>query len=801
MRVKKTDAENTAGTRGKSLARTRVARPAAEERPGSRRREEFFGVLHAAAALFFALSLVSYSPRDPCMFIREGAAGPTSNWMGPLGANLAGWLWALFGVSAWAAPLGFVVPAVRRFRGHGAFNWRSDWPRLLLRTAGTVAIMLSASMFVALAEERLTINGEAVRSGGIVGAALAGWLGEGVGRIGALFIGGIAFLVGLIAAIDFSPVRAGRFVVDGLWLLQERAREFVTLQIEARRRRKEVDEEREQIEKTRTQREIKIMVDTPVLEKTRPIIKEKPKPKQEKLPFIKEGSFELPSGDLLDEVSGRRTKVDEEALLKNARVLENKLRDFGVQGEVVAVHPGPVITMYEYKPGSGVKINKIANLADDLAMALSAVSVRIIAPIPGKDVVGIEISNRDREVVFLREIIESETFHKLKSPMPMALGKNITGEPFSFDLRKAPHLLVAGSTGSGKSVSLNTMIMSVLYRSTPKDVQMLMIDPKRLELSIYEGVPHLLHRVIADPKDASAALKWAVSEMQRRYQLLAEQGVRNIDSYNKLVNKDEPPARGKKKKGVKADPASESDTAPVDPDGVEEPSVVAKKGPPTETMPLILIIIDELADLMMVAARDIEESICRLAQMARACGIHLILATQRPSVDVITGLIKANFPSRIAFKVASKTDSRTILDQNGAERLLGQGDMLFLAPGTSSVTRLHGAFVSDEEIKRVTEFWREQGAPRYNDEIVKPQADEAAAVEEEEDEMWDAAVRLVAQTKQASISSLQRKLKIGYNRAARIIEMMEARGLVGPSDGVKPREVFIDPMQLEDDVG
>ena len=374
--------------------------------------------------------------------------------------------------------------------------------------------------------------------------------------------------------------------------------------------------------------------------------------------------------------------------------------------------------MYEYKPGPGIKINKIAGLSDDLAMALSAVSVRIIAPIPGKDVVGIEISNRDREMVFLREILDSGEFNGMKSELPIGLGKSITGDPSIFDLRRAPHLLVAGSTGAGKSVSLNTMIMSILFRATPNEVKMVMVDPKRLELSIYEGIPHLLHKVISDPKDASLALKWTVAEMERRYQMLSEHGVRSINSYNKLVRKAEKEDNKKIKKG---EAALEDSGVTVAVQSSEETDAENTK-PPLEHLPVIIVIIDELADLMMVAAKDIEESICRLAQMARAAGIHMILATQRPSVDVITGLIKANFPSRIAFKVSSKIDSRTIMDQNGAESLLGMGDMLFLAPGTSDLIRLHGAFVSDEEIKRVVAHWIEQGTPDYIDDIIKTSA-------------------------------------------------------------------------------
>lgn len=767
-----------------------------------RRRQELYGVIWSFLALFIGLCLLSFSPRDPCLFIREGTMEPVKNWMGPLGAALSGWLLTLIGFSAGIIPLILAAFAAFAFRGKGGPAWKGGRIRFVIRAAGALMFFLSASVFLELAFATLHIDGETVRAGGISGAALGRTLSGLLGGAGALFAGLLIAIIALMAAADFSPIRAGREVADAALWLRDQAGEAIMRWRERRRRREEVAKDRDFIEKTRTQREIKIVVE----KKPEPLSPKKPepKPKQEKMPFLREGHYDLPGVELLDEVSQGHKKIDQETLLMNAKILENKLRDFGVLGEVVEIQPGPVITMYEYKPGSGIKINKIASLADDLAMALSAVSVRIIAPIPGKNVVGIEISNMNRETVSLREIIESGAFSSLKSPLPMAIGKSITGEPFAFDIRRAPHLLVAGATGSGKSVSLNAMIMSVLYRSTPKEVQMLMIDPKRLELSIYEGIPHLLHRVIADPKDAAVALKWAVAEMERRYTVLAEYGVRNIDSFNRLVTRGDKDKKksGKTRKAEKPDEASEHDTY-VLPDRMgPEPKPEAKElPPPEEPMPVILIIIDELADLMMVAARDCEESICRLAQMARAAGIHLILATQRPSVDVITGLIKANFPARIAFKVASKTDSRTILDQNGAERLLGQGDMLLAQPGTSDLVRLHGAFVSDQEIKRVTEFWREQGEPEYDEAIIKPRPEDKTVENEEQDERWNDAIRLVAQTRQASVSMLQRKLKIGYNRAARIIEMMEVKGMVGPSDGVKPREVLIDQYQVEQMTG
>jgi S-DNA-T family DNA segregation ATPase FtsK/SpoIIIE len=478
----------------------------------------------------------------------------------------------------------------------------------------------------------------------------------------------------------------------------------------------------------------------------------------------------------------------------NARLLEKKLKDFGVDGEVVEICPGPVVTMYEFAPGPGVKVSRIAGLSDDLSMALQALSIRIVAPIPGKGVVGIELPNREREMVSLREIFGSEEFHRGKFRLPLALGKDIAGAPLVTDLSRMPHLLVAGATGSGKSVSINTMILSLLYTATPRDVRIIMVDPKMLELSIYEGIPHLLLPVVTNPKKAALALRWAVEEMGRRYRLMSDKGVRSIDSYNKQLEREEKELEENRDMEIveldEADELPESDEAAIK-EMLEQTEELEHAH-----LPYIVVIVDELADLMMVAGREIEESIARLAQMARAAGIHLILATQRPSVDVITGLIKANFPARISFQVSSKTDSRTILDCNGAESLLGAGDMLFLPPGTAKLRRSHGAFVSDTEVQRVVEFLKKQGKPVYEKSILemKP-AVEGAGDDDELDERYDDAVALVAETRQASISMIQRRLRIGYNRAARIIEKMEQEGIVGPSDGSsKPREVFINKL-------
>jgi S-DNA-T family DNA segregation ATPase FtsK/SpoIIIE len=463
--------------------------------------------------------------------------------------------------------------------------------------------------------------------------------------------------------------------------------------------------------------------------------------------------------------------MDHESLQMQSKLLEKKLSDFDVSGKVVAVSPGPVVTMYEYEPAPGVKINKVVSLADDLSMALRATSIRIVAPIPGKAVIGIEIPNIDREPVRLKDVISSEAFEDSRSKLTLALGKDILGNAVITDLAKMPHLLIAGATGSGKSVALNAMICSILYKATPVEVKLVMIDPKRIELAAYEGIPHMISPVVLNPRKATQALQWAVHEMERRYTLMAEKRVRNINQYHKKLAKEQDAPKRAKGSGSKTTPETEGTS---------------------EWLPFVVVVIDELADLMLVASRDVELSLTRLAQMARAAGIHLLIATQRPSVDVLTGIIKANFPTRISFQVSSRTDSRTILDANGAEALLGNGDMLFLPPGTAKLQRIHGAYVSESEIRQITEFLKKQREPVYEEEILKARPeDESKNGEDEYDEKYDEAVALVTETGQASISMIQRRLRVGYNRAARMIEMMEREGLVGPSDGSKPREVLV----------
>ena len=477
------------------------------------------------------------------------------------------------------------------------------------------------------------------------------------------------------------------------------------------------------------------------------------------------GPYRLPDPAFLDDPppgqAGHASGLTREELMENAHLLESKLRDFGVDGRVLEVSGGPVITMYEYQPAPGVKISKVSGLADDLTMAMRAISIRVVAPLPGKAAIGLELPNPKRSLVSFKEVVTSPVFQNAPSLLSLVLGVDIMGEPVVADLAKMPHLLIAGATGSGKSVALGAMIMSILYKAGPEQVRFLMIDPKCVELALYKDIPHLIYPVLSDPTEATLGLKWAVAEMDLRYKLLAEKGVRNIETYNSKI-----------KAELKA----------------WKPGADSEEEPPKE-LPFLVIIIDELADLMMVAAKEVEVYITRLAQKARACGIHLILATQRPSVDVLTGIIKANMPTRISFQVSSRIDSRTILDQMGAEKLLGAGDMLFMPPGVAKLRRLHGAYVSDDEIKTVTDFIRDWGPPDYLEDLSLPEA-EADDLDGDRDEKYEEAVELVRRTQKATISHVQRHLRIGYNRAARIIEDMEREGIIGPQDGTRPRAIF-----------
>jgi S-DNA-T family DNA segregation ATPase FtsK/SpoIIIE len=507
---------------------------------------------------------------------------------------------------------------------------------------------------------------------------------------------------------------------------------------------------------------------------------------QEELPFADDGRYQLPPIQLLDEPIAAEVEIDEEALHRSSQILAAKLADFGIAAKVVEVRPGPVITTFDVEPAPGVKVNRIVSLADDLAMALRVTGVRILAPVPGKAVVGIEVANPRRDMVVLRELVESEIYTRSRSLLTVALGKDTAGQPVIGDLAKMPHLLVAGATGSGKSVCVNTMVMSILHKACPRDVRFVMIDLKMLELSVYEDIPHLLVPVVTDPKLAVAVLNNIVELMDDRYRLMKKSGVRNIDGYNKLLGE---------YASAKEEVVIELKDVAI---GVREDEVVTVT-PTPECLPKVVVIIDELADLMMTMGRKVEEPITRLAQKARAAGIHLMLATQRPSVDVITGLIKANFPARIAFQTTARVDSRTILDQIGAERLLGRGDMLYMPPGSASIQRLHGPLVTEEEIHKVVRHIKRQGKPQYAFDLLEaPEGEEEQGFDDDlSDVLYDQAVQMVTDSRQASISWLQRRLRVGYNRAARMIERMEREGVVSASDGSRPREVLARAIEAE----
>lgn len=738
----------------------------------SRLNREIWGVVIGLTALLIALSLLSYDGRDRSLNTPSGTLD-THNWGGFVGAFLSDILLQGLGLPSFLLPIFLCIGAAQLFRA----NYRGF---SLTKTTGYTTLLVSVAVLLSI-----FIDSENAReTGGIVG----GFLKESVlvplfGRISATLIAFVTFLLSLMLVTQNS-------LLDFLNQAKKNFAELSKSVVPAVKKRVQaLKEKREKRKGENTKKERRDYIPPPIVLKEE--VKEeavkktskKPSVPQEqfKLPEIGKG-YKLPPAELLDPSDGEQFKIDKETLHANSLILQKKLADFGVEGEVVAVRPGPVITMYEFKPAPGVKVRRIVTLSDDLAMALRAVSVRILAPIPGESVVGIEIPNPRRETVFLRQIIESEAYQSSDSKITLALGKDIGGSPFVTDLARMPHLLVAGATGTGKSVSINAMILSILFKCTPQDVHFIMIDPKMLELTVYEDIPHLLVPVVTDPKKAAAALFWAMDEMDRRYRLMRDKGARNIDNYNRTLERE-----GTIKKSVieLTEPQSAEEDTDVGGSLDQDAPLVHEK------LPRIVIIIDELADLMLTVGRDIEEYITRLAQKARAAGIHLILATQRPSVDVITGLIKANFPARISFQVTSRVDSRTILDSIGAEKLLGSGDLLYLPPGTARVTRVHGAFVSDQEVRKVMKFIKQQAQPNYRTEVFDVKKDvEAAVADEEHDEMYDQAVAIVTETQQASISMIQRRLRVGYNRAARMIEQMERDGVVGPPDGAKPREVY-----------
>ncbi len=744
-----------------------------------RMRKEILGLVWLALGIFLLICLLSYSNDDPS-FNNNLQPERVQNWVGVFGAHLADLMYQTFGLTALLWPVGCL---------HLAWRWLkfSDVHFRIIRLIAFLLMQITLGALLALRLDSVLLFGQRIdEAGGTLGRILVQILTHYLNVGGAAIVLIVFFLVALILSTRFSFV----LFIDGFL---DRLGRRLEMRREARRARKEMKKkslaQRESKEPTIVTSEQKAALTAPPAKKRkgRADIEEN----QVAFSFFEaNGDYHMPPASLLEHDGAPARPVDRNSLTMAARMLEKKLLDFGVEGDVVEVKPGPVVTMYEFSPAPGVKVNKISNLQDDLAMALQAVSIRIVAPIPGRGVVGIEIPNKDRETVYLKEIIDSEAFLKHGGKLPLALGKDIFGQVVVSDLSRMPHLLVAGSTGSGKSVSINTMVLSLLYRATPDDVRLIMIDPKMLELSIYEGIPHLLLPVVTNPKKAALALNWAVREMERRYQLMADKGVRNIDGYNRKLIKEAKEAQSRTPEPTPEQPEDMIDLPLL-------PEEIATEELEHGHLPYIVVIVDELADLMMVAGRDIEESLARLAQMARAAGIHLILATQRPSVDVITGLIKANFPTRISFKVFSRIDSRTILDSMGAETLLGMGDMLFLPPGVGYLQRVHGAFVSELEVQRVVEFLSRQGKPEYDKSILTaPPTTTEQTSEEDYDDLWDDALKIVTDTRQASISMLQRRLRVGYNRAARMIEKMEQEGIVGPSDGSgKPRDVLIGKIE------
>jgi S-DNA-T family DNA segregation ATPase FtsK/SpoIIIE len=747
------------------------------------------GVALFAAALIWLIALATYDPNDPVWFFSTGTHDVPANFAGRIGAFLGELSYQILGYAS------YLIPAVIAVAG-----WHYFWCRAIdavyTKLIGAAMLFACGAAFLSLTLGRVDLGPRAFRGGGYLGEWLGGLMSEYLSRTGSVIVILALIVAAVILATQFSFGRLFGAIFAGLGAVGTRGIDAFTQWREERRKARARREVLEKYGKKDTavvarpepRKTAKIepfdsqspnVVRQSLAQDKRPSAPEEtPAPVVQKRPAAKTpiapslplpeperverklGTYTLPPVSLLDAAKAER-KIDERELMDAARLLEEKCREFSVDGSVVQIHPGPVVTTFELKPDAGVKYSKVTGLADDLCLAMQAESI-LIDRIPGKATVGIQIPNPNREAISLRELLESDAYTRHTSKLAFALGKTIHGEPYVADLATMPHLLIAGSTGTGKSVGLNAMLTGILYRSTPDDVRMIMIDPKRLELGMYEDIPHLMTPVVVDPKKAANALNWAVREMEERYKTLAAYGVRNIDQFNRNVR------------------------AAID------AGEAIKEGDPTRPLPFIVVVVDELADLMMVAGNEVEESICRLAQMARAVGIHLILATQRPSVDVITGLIKANLPARISFRVSSKIDSRTILDSNGAEQLLGKGDMLFLPPASSRHIRLHGPYISEQESARLASFLRKQGKPVFDETITEEEKQSGAqGLEFEKDELYDEAARIVVSTGQASISYLQRKMRIGFSRAARLVDMMEAEGLVSPGTGGKPREVLV----------
>ena len=739
-----------------------------------------------AAASFLLVSLLTFSTTDPS-WSSSGSGGALGNQGGLVGAYLADFIYSLVGYLAVGIPTILIWVAYRSIRpsARGA----SGPTDRAFYTVGWVAFVAASAglMYLAMPQGTFLPQG----TGGIIGYGIASWFTAAFSDFGARLLLSFCAILGATLAFDIDWVRVadkvGGVTLNSFSLVRARIDDFNDRRKIREEKARRSIEIAAHVEKEKARTPPKIKAAKPPENVSKKAVREK-----QKQLFASDEVASMPPLDLLDAPtqSGPRGYSTSE-LESLSRLLEIKLADFGIAAEVVSVYPGPVVTRFEIQPAAGVKVSRISNLAKDLARSLAVISVRVVEVIQGKSVVGIEIPNADRQTVNFRDVLSSADFEDAKSPLTIALGHDIAGSPVIADLGKMPHVLVAGTTGSGKSVGVNCMLVSLLYKATPEDLRLILVDPKMLELSVYDGIPHLLTPVITDMKDASNGLRWCVAEMERRYKLMSLMGVRNLAGYNRKV-KD-----------------AKKDGTPIDdplwiPDPVLELTGEEQTAPALEPLPSIVVVIDEFADMMMIVGKKVEELIARIAQKARAAGIHLVLATQRPSVDVITGLIKANIPSRMAFSVSSKIDSRTILDQGGAEQLLGYGDMLYLPSGSSTPTRVHGAFCSDDEVHRVVADWRRRGTPDYIDGLldeggqtpVTAQELQSAASSEEDpesDPLYDEAVHYVCSSRRASISSVQRKLRIGYNRAARLIETMEAAGVVSAMGSNGQREVLAPP--------
>jgi S-DNA-T family DNA segregation ATPase FtsK/SpoIIIE len=781
-------------------------------------KKELISLLLLFLIILSAVSLFSYHAQDPAIGGDVLAVPDTiHNLFGLVGAHVAGFFVFLFGVGA------FWVPVILSLMTLWYIKEKSG--RVMWMTpAGGIILMIATGAGFFLFRDVYPFSGTLIPAGGWVGGTVAGFLLTYANIAGCIIVLLFFSVIGFIFATGISMVTLGRVISKKTMAVTAAVNREVNALSGVLRQR---------IEEWKLQRSERLNTPDPINEPTsdmmdapRALLKSLPFPSRKK---TKNGSsekpedtlgstlfqdvddladndpedmfspaivapeidtaeyatdkmledirqpeaFKLPSLNFLEAKVKIKREIDTDKLQEKARILETKLNDFNVRGEVVEILPGPVITTFEYRPAPGIKLSKITGLSDDLALALSAVSIRIVAPIPGRDVVGIEIPNDEREMVNLREMVACKDFIESDSMLTLGLGKDLMGRPVVTKMDKMPHLLIAGATGTGKSVGLNAMIISLLYKATPDEVKFIMIDPKRIELSVYNEIPHLISPVVTDMKKATNALFWAVKEMERRYELLEENGLRNLAQYNDMIREKQRSRAGRAKNGPEED--------------------IGDNLPDQEPLPCIVVIVDELSDLMMVASKDVEFALTRLAQMARAAGIHIIIATQRPSADVLTGTIKANFPTRISFQVSSKIDGRIIMDQGGAESLLGNGDMLFCPPGTGKIMRIQGAYISEKEIAKVTGFLKEQRKPEYDENVTKGEDEEEIREfdESDYDEKYDEAVAVVTQSGQASISYVQRRLRIGYNRAARLIEMMEHEGVIGPQIGTKPREILV----------